>query len=153
MTLSDSIVVMNNGVIEQTGTPFRVYEHPRNSFVASFLGKANFFSGTTRKVEEELVTLQTEAGIVTIPALGTKEGERVCYAVRPEKIEMAATGVGLTGTIVSAVYSGSTTVFRVQCGGQEILTEERSAAGQQIFAKGDSVVLRWPAKASIRMEA
>ena len=58
MTLSDSIVVMNNGMIEQTGTPAQVYEHPKNRFVASFLGKANFFGGKVQSAEGEQVTLK-----------------------------------------------------------------------------------------------
>ena len=57
MTLSDSIVVMNHGIIEQTGSPYEVYERPRNRFVASFLGKANFFGGKVLAVDGNRVTM------------------------------------------------------------------------------------------------
>lgn len=151
MTLSDSIVVMNNGMIEQTGTPAEVYEHPKNRFVASFLGKANFFGGKVQSAEGERVTLETEHGPLTIPAQAGTPGEQVSYAVRPEKIELSQEGDGLRGIVESVVYSGSTTSFRVRCGAMEILTEERSS-GSQAHQRGDQVVLRWPADAAIRLE-
>lgn len=152
MTLSDSIVVMNNGIIEQTGSPAEVYEHPKNRFVASFLGKANFFAGKVQAAEGEQVTLETEHGPLTIPAVDGAPGEQVSYAVRPEKIEMSREGEGLRGIVESVVYSGSTTSFRVRCGAMEVLTEERSSASQRPHQKGEQVVLHWPADAAIRLE-
>ena len=152
MTLSDSIVVMNHGIIEQTGSPYEVYERPRNRFVASFLGKANFFSGKVLAVDGNRVTMETPGGTFTISAPSAQVGETVSYAVRPEKIEMSIQGDGVRGIVTSVVYSGSTTSFRVRCGGMEVLTEERSAAGQSAFARGDSVVLHWPADAAIPLE-
>ena len=152
MTLSDSIVVMNHGIIEQTGSPYEVYERPRNRFVASFLGKANFFGGKVLAVDGNRVTMETPDGTFTISAPNAQVGETVSYAVRPEKIEMSSQGDGVQGIVTSVVYSGSTTSFRVRCVGMEVLTEERSAAGQSAFARGDSVVLHWPADAAIPLE-
>ncbi len=85
MTLSDSIVVMNHGIIEQTGSPYEVYERPRNRFVASFLGKANFFGGKVLAVDENRVTMETPDGTFTISAPNAQVGETVSYAVGPEK--------------------------------------------------------------------
>ena len=152
MTLSDSIVVMNHGVIEQTGSPYEVYERPRNRFVASFLGKANFFGGKILAADANSATIETPDGTFTIPVMGAQVGETVSYAIRPEKIEMSSQGDGIQGIVTSVVYSGSTTSFRVRCGGMEVMTEERSAAGQSSFARGDSVVLHWPADAAIPLE-
>lgn len=152
MTLSDSIVVMNHGIIEQTGSPYEVYERPRNRFVASFLGKANFFGGKVLAVDGNRVTMETPGGTFTIFAPSAQVGETVSYAVQPEKIDMSIQGDGVRGIVTSVVYSGSTTSFRVRCGGMEVLTEERSAAGQSAFARGDSVVLHWPADAAIPLE-
>lgn len=151
MTLSDNIVVMNGGIIEQTGTPYEVYEHPRNRFVASFLGKANFFGGKVAAAGGDHAALETENGSLTIPCLGAKEGETVTYAVRPEKIIMQRTGEGLRGTITSVVYSGNVTAFHVRCGAMEVLTEERSAGGET-FRRGDEVVLTWAPGSAVRLE-
>ena len=151
MTLSDNIVVMNGGIIEQTGTPYEVYEHPRNRFVAGFLGKANFFGGKVTAAGGDHAALETENGSFTIPCLGAKEGETVTYAVRSEKIIMQRTGEGLRGTITSVVYSGNVTAFHVRCGVMEVLTEERSAGGET-FRRGDEVVLTWAPGSAVRLE-
>ena len=152
MTLSDNIVVMNNGIIEQTGSPYEVYEHPRNRFVASFLGKANFFGGRVTQAGEHTAVLETAEGVFSIPCQGAQAGETVTYAVRPEKIQMAAQGKGLAGTVTSVVYSGSSTSYRVQCGSMELVVEERSAAQQSTYARGSQVTLTWAPESAVRLE-
>lgn len=134
MTLSDAIVVMNQGVIEQTGTPAEVYEHPKNRFVASFLGKANFFQG------KDILSLVEQAS------------ENTTYAVRPERITLSTEGPGLRGVVESVVYAGSTTTCRVRWGEQELLAETRPEHGQTLWKRGDKVVLSWKPDAAIPLE-
>lgn len=134
MTLSDAIVVMNQGVIEQTGTPAEVYEHPKNRFVASFLGKANFFRG------EEILPLFEQAKANTT------------YAVRPERVILSNDGPGLHGVIASVVYVGSTTTCRLRWGEREVLAEIRPEHGQAAWQRGDAVVFRWGPEAVIPLE-
>ena len=134
MTLSDAIVVMNQGVIEQTGTPAEVYEHPKNRFVASFLGKANFFQGKD-----------------ILPLIG-QANENATYAVRPERVTISTDGPGLHGVVESVVYAGSTTTCRVRWGEQEILAEIRPKHGQTLWKRGDKVVLSWIPDAVIPLE-
>ena len=134
MTLSDAIVVMNQGVIEQAGTPAEVYEHPKNRFVASFLGKANFFQG------KDILSLVGQVN------------ENTTYAVRPERVVISTDGPGLHGVIESVVYAGSTTTCRVRWGEQELLAETRPEHGQTAWKRGDEVVLRWEPEAAIPLE-
>ena len=134
MTLSDAIVVMNQGVIEQTGTPAEVYEHPRNRFVASFLGKANFFRG------KDILSLVSQADPDTT------------YAVRPERITISTDGTGLRSVVESVVYAGSTTTCCVRWGEQAILAETRPEHGQATWKRGDEVVLSWAPDAAIPLE-
>ena len=134
MTLSDAIVVMNQGVIEQTGTPAEVYEHPRNRFVASFLGKANFFRG------KDILSLVSQADPDTT------------YAVRPERITISTDGPGLRSVVESVVYAGSTTTCCVRWGEQAILAETRPEHGQATWKRGDEVVLSWAPDAAIPLE-
>lgn len=134
MTLSDAIVVMNQGVIEQTGTPAEVYEHPRNRFVASFLGKANFFRG------KDILSLVSQADPDTT------------YAVRPERITISTDGTGLRSVVESVVYAGSTTTCCVRWGEQAILAETRPKHGQATWKRGDEVVLSWAPDAAIPLE-
>lgn len=126
MTLSDKIVVMRDGVIEQTGTPFEVYERPSSRFVAGFLGKANFI-----------------------------EKDGATHAVRPEKVSVAeegAEGAKRTGVIKSLVYSGNLTTCTVDCGGQEIVAEISHGDTAARLERGARVSVSWKDSAEIRLE-
>lgn len=91
-------------------------------------------------------------------ALGTKEAQEIVPAVIQRIRNFDGDVVytrdthGESYMETSVVYSGSSTSFTVFCGDMEILTEERSVAGQVPFARGDSVVLHWPADAAVRLE-
>ncbi len=156
MTLSDSIVVMNEGVIEQTGSPYEVYEHPKNKFVAGFLGKANFFDGEIGHFEDQKATIDTEEGRFVIPVQNVKMNSRMSLAIRPEKIELKeASGEdadGLIGHITSLTYSGNVTTYGVLCQRKEIIVEERSRTLNQGFKKGDWVSLSWSPDAMIILD-
>ena len=125
MTLSDTIVVMRDGVIEQTGTPYEVYERPANRFVAGFLGKANF-------IEENGVT----------------------YAVRPEKIKIGSAddpAARMSGVIESLVYSGNLTTCTVNCGQINIVAELANADTAQRLSRGEKVSVLWDDSAQIKL--
>ena len=125
MTLSDTIVVMRDGVIEQTGTPYEVYERPANRFVAGFLGKANF-------IEENGVT----------------------YAVRPEKIKIGSAddpAARMSGVVESLVYSGNLTTCTVNCGQINIVAELANADTAQRLSRGEKVSVLWDDSAQIKL--
>lgn len=97
LTLADYIVVMEEGKIVQWGEPFTVYEEPRNRFVASFLGKANFFFGRVLETDRGsgTVTLDTEYGAVTLAtAWPAERGSRALFSIRPEKLLLSHAGTG-----------------------------------------------------------
>lgn len=151
MTLSDSIVVMHDGIIEQTGTPYEVYEKPRNRFVAGFLGKANFISGKVTAVNDHMTTLETENGTMTIPAFGANAGSHATFAIRPEKIDLCESGV-LKGTVTAVTYSGNVTSYRILCQGIEMIVEQRSLTLDRPIVRGDEVALTWAAESAILLE-
>ena len=125
MTLSDTIVVMRDGVIEQTGTPYEVYERPANRFVAGFLGKANF-------IEENGVT----------------------YAVRPEQIKIGSAddpAARMSGVVESLVYSGNLTTCTVNCGQINIVAELANADTAQRLSRGEKVSVLWDDSAQIKL--
>lgn len=78
LIMSDRIVVMNNGIIEQIGTPEELYEHPKTKFVADFLGETNILEGEIFKLKEDevLLKLEHEEGIIRIPNLNYKLGDK-----------------------------------------------------------------------------
>jgi multiple sugar transport system ATP-binding protein len=89
MTLGDRIVVMNEGRIQQAGTPLDLYEHPANRFVASFIGSPtiNFVSADVLSANARRVGLQLQGGaVIDVPADGSRlqVGARVDVGIRPE---------------------------------------------------------------------
>ena len=125
MTLSDTIVVMRDGVIEQTGTRYEVYEHPANRFVAGFLGKANFI-----------------------------QRDGVTYAVRPEKVCIGGENdpnARMTGVIETLVYSGNLTTCTVKCGDKDIIAEVANADAARRLSRGERVSVFWEDSAQIEL--
>ena len=68
MTMADTVAVMNAGVIEQMGSPAELYENPRSTFVANFLGQSNLIEGTVKSTPADLVTVDMHGIDVSIPA-------------------------------------------------------------------------------------
>ncbi len=117
LTMSDRIAVMNAGRIEQIDSPEEVYERPRTSFVAGFIGVSNLMPGTVASVNGDRVRMRLETGVeLDAPADGVTTGER-CYAVvRPEKLRIEpADGArsnghpSVEGMVEASVYLGTST--------------------------------------------
>ena len=116
MTMADRIVVMHDGLIEQIGTPLDLYDHPRNLFVAQFIGSPamNVFEGT----------LQREAGATTTSALGAswpvsglaagQPGQKVSYGIRPGDLVLA--DAGIPAEVVVVEPTGAETELLLQVG-------------------------------------
>ncbi|WP_024653406.1 ABC transporter ATP-binding protein [Borrelia persica] len=103
LTMSDRIVVMNEGVILQIGTPEEIYNEPKTKFVASFIGESNIFEGT---YEEEFVVKMFDKNFKCLDT-GFKNKESVDLVIRPEDIKILPKGQGdLSGVITSAVFQG-----------------------------------------------
>jgi spermidine/putrescine ABC transporter ATP-binding subunit len=148
MTLSDRIAIMNQGRIEQLGAPLEVYEHPTNRFAAGFLGVANFMEGRVATVSGAEARIDLKLGGQAVaPAAGFRQGDAALLAVRPEKIAVeagvATVGVNrLAGTVVSAIFSGSSTTYRVQVGDQIIAVFQQNSVARR-FQPDDRVTLHW----------
>lgn len=103
LTMSDKIVVMADGKIQQVGTPEQIYKIPKNVFVADFVGESNIFDGE--------MTGEHEVSIHDIPFSCTEDfpvGERVEVVIRPESVKLVAPEKGkLTGTVYSSVFKGT----------------------------------------------
>ena len=119
LTMSDTIVVMNDGVIQQVGTPEQIYNEPKNAFVANFIGESNIFSGTivgNKKVR----FLGRNFDCVDDFAIN----EKVDVVVRPEDISIAKAGESnVSGIITHSIFKG--THYEVVCkvGKSEITTQ------------------------------
>ena len=112
MAMSDRIVVINRGVIQQIGLPRDIYSQPANPFVADFVGKIEFLEG-----EVKADCIELDGCGQRLPYEGDKKG-RVIVGVRPEHVKYAPIGQGsLNGTIKSHFYLGDVNDCRVDLGG------------------------------------
>ncbi|BAZ78807.1 ABC transporter ATP-binding protein [Sphaerospermopsis kisseleviana CS-549] len=116
LSLSDRIAVMNQGKIEQVGTPRAIYERPETAFVADFIGDTNLFSGEITAIDAEYVKVLTKTGF-SIVAARTKDTpwellQAVVLSVRPEKIQISLYHPNLPtncfeGRLVNIMYLGT----------------------------------------------
>jgi spermidine/putrescine transport system ATP-binding protein len=130
LTMSDRIVVMRAGRIEQIGTPREIYRHPKNRFVAEFIGETNLFPVTIDRVEGPEALGRTPDGLeLRLPGKGRKPGEAVTAILRPADFSLAPTGI--PGTVRRAVYLGSDLYLLVQpkAGGPDIRVIARDGVG------------------------
>ncbi|WP_432014139.1 ABC transporter ATP-binding protein [Streptomyces cucumeris] len=114
LTMSDRVAVMNEGRVEQCGTPEDVYEHPASRFVASFMGTSNLMAGTYR---DGAVLLDEGPALPVGQRDDVGEGTSVSVSVRPEKIWLSDFEPGmevLRGVIRETVYSGPTTTYLIE---------------------------------------
>jgi iron(III) transport system ATP-binding protein len=115
--LSDRIIVMNEGKIEQIGDPFTLYFKPGTRFVAQFIGQTNFFQGTVEKADERSVTLSALGTLIHIDRkTGLKKGDRVYISLRPEYIRInpkTKMGCEIQGKMEQEQYLGSYGLFYV----------------------------------------
>ena len=134
MAMSDRIFLIHRGIVQQSGTPEEIYNHPVNPFVADFLGKVDFFPGTAG---EGRVLL--EGTDQSLPHAGAERG-KVEIAIRPERITLAAEGGPLRGVLEAKYYLGDVCDCRVRVGGhlmRVIAPPEAYAA----FRQGEAVTL------------
>ena len=103
LTMSDTVVVMNKGVIQQMGTPQDIYNEPENRFVAKFIGESNIFNG----VMLEDYKIQVCDKVFECVDKGFDKNEEVDVVIRPEDVKMVAAGKGmLEGTVKSIIFKG-----------------------------------------------
>lgn len=131
LAVSDRIAVMNNGVIQQTGTPQEIYQRPSNRFVATFIGLSNILPA---KIYGAGQGVDFGGYKVALPNLrqGLQDGEKVLVSVRPEEfIINKTTNEGLPATVVSSVFLGVHTHYFIKLdSGEEIEVISPSETGK-----------------------
>ena len=110
MAMSDRVVVMSKGVVQQIGHPHEIYTNPANKMVADFIGLVNFIPGEAKG--DRVFIKGTN---VSFPNPTDITGDAT-IAVRPENISISANGGQLEGTMVARFYLGDAVDYRVQCG-------------------------------------
>jgi spermidine/putrescine transport system ATP-binding protein len=147
LTMSDLIAVMDAGRIVQLAPPREIYDRPRTTFVANFVGVSNLLAGVVRESADGRATIEVEGGwrFGKTFARPPVAGERVLVAVRPEKLQVTRDGRGLRGQLEDFVYLGSRATLVVRLDGDRVLQIEDSAAELQNGAGriGESIAVEW----------
>lgn len=153
MTMADTVAVMNAGVIEQMGSPIELYEHPRTTFVANFLGQSNLIRGTVSGVDVSNVHVAVHGTDLRAPRgrAGTESGD-VWVGIRPEKVFLAESGTETDdesnvlrgGRVTDVSFIGVSTQYLVRMPwGQELMIFEQNTGARTPFRVGDAVDLHW----------
>ncbi|MDR2515598.1 MAG: ABC transporter ATP-binding protein [Christensenellaceae bacterium] len=134
LTMSDTIVVMKEGLVQQIGSPICIYNEPKNAFVADFIGESNILPGTM--LHDELVSFEGHDFICVDRGFG--ENQPVDVVIRPEDVQLCAPNDGmLRGTVASIVFKGVHYEMMIQTGGFAFMVHSTLAK-----APGEEVGLR-----------
>ena len=131
LSMSDTVVVMNEGVIQQIGTPQDIYNEPKNAFVADFIGESNILDGVMKK---DFLTSFSGREFTCLDS-GFAENEKVDIVVRPEDVDIVPPAKGmLTGTVTSVTFLGVHFEIIVDIGGFKwmIQTTDEQQVGDRV---------------------
>jgi len=155
MTLSTRIAVMEKGRFLQTGSPLEIYEYPQSRFVADFIGTINTFAGTVLEVNDESISIDSEEAGTALTALGKHDidvGQRVCVAIRPEKIFVGKSEPDNTedarvqGVVHDLGYLGNLSLYRIKLANDKIVlvsSQNRRRAATRFLEWEDEVWISW----------
>ncbi len=125
LTMSDTIVVMNDGIIQQMGSPIDIYNEPENAFVADFIGESNILDGVM--IDDYLVEFLGEKFECLDSGFG--RGEEVDVVIRPEDLDLTPAGQGkLTGIVKSVIFKGVHYEMDIVANGYEFLVHSTDMA-------------------------
>jgi spermidine/putrescine transport system ATP-binding protein len=172
MTMADTIAVMNAGRLEQVGDPATLYEHPKSTFVANFLGQSNLLKATVSSRLGMVADLDVHGVNLRLPVQSLVNGaSAVWLGVRPEKLRLVEpeskdpggavsvtsdtsdTDNRLTGVVTDASFTGLATNYLVRLPwGQELMVVQQND-GMPRAASGAQVTLAWAPEHGFALDA
>ena len=166
LSLSDRVVVMSEGRMEQLGTPFEIYNFPSTAFVASFVGTLNILDGTIIDAGRGEIAVAGQTINVTRPFEG-RAGQEVRVALRPEMVSLGDRPVGCTrlvGQVSDISFLGSIVRMRIQVGlgpafakdgaePQVVILDEFNEPGLKLPEVGEQVTVSFPMDGPLVLDA
>lgn len=179
MTMADTIAVMNQGRVEQIGSPGELYDSPAATFVANFLGQSNLIRATVTGQRQDILLLDAQGIRVAMPVARSQARTREAYVgVRPEKIRISRAGTSpatagtdgtggtsadppsmngsniLPGVVTDSSYIGVSTQYLVRTAwGQELMVFSQNVGGDERLAPGEGVILHWDPAHTFALDA
>lgn len=150
LSLSDRVVVMNKGEIEQLDTPTSVYNHPSSEYVARFVGEAFFFHGRIEDGEGGLSLRLDDGQLVPIAGNELKPGRKATAFVRPEWVDLSRLDAVLEphaprGRVERLMFFGQSSDYLVNVGDRQMRVRRRRDGGSG-YGAGETVALRFTAR-------
>jgi putative spermidine/putrescine transport system ATP-binding protein len=145
LSLSDRVVVMNQGVVEQVGPPFEIYNFPKTAFVASFVGTLNVVDAAVIDPQSGALKVAGQTIYAPAPLVGQNAGQAVKLALRPELFAPEPGGTSdencLTGTVENVVFLGAVVRIHVRVGDTIVLMDEFNNPNLSVPAIGAAIGL------------
>jgi spermidine/putrescine transport system ATP-binding protein len=168
MTMADTIAVMNGGRVEQLGHPAELYEAPRTTFVANFLGQSNLVEAAVTGTDGDQVIVDMHGHrIHVLTTRCQSDTGDVLVGVRPEKLHIAAVGKdgksaaadaastnAIEGVVTDSSFTGVSTQYLVRMPwGQELTVFAQNSGGGAPIAAAENVVLSWQPDHTFALDA
>ncbi len=137
MALSDRIIIMRSGVVEQVGSPQEIYYHPVNEFVADFIGEANFLKGRLEALEGGSARIRVANDVCHAAAVpGMEIGKEYTIVLRPEAAALAEEG-GLPCEVILSCFMGSYQNYHVRVGDTVVKLTDPNPKNKRVYKVGD----------------
>jgi putative spermidine/putrescine transport system ATP-binding protein len=154
LTMSDRVAVFEDGRIQQLDPPDILYEEPKNSFVAQFIGENNTMSGVVKEINKDKAIVQLDGGdlIDARPVNVSKVGERTLVSIRPERVEFNKSRLDknahtLKAEVLEFIYMGD--IFRTKlrvAGKDDFIVKTRNAPDAVRLKPGEMIEIGWLAR-------
>ena len=146
MSISDKIIIMSKGKVEQIGTPRVIYYHPNSRFVADFIGEANFLEARVRSASGEKAVIDVVGQELTVNNFAKAgPGDDAVLVIRPEGATLAEQGL-LEGTVTLSTFMGSYQYYQVMVGNMEIQITDYNPVNRRIYEVGEKAYLDFDPK-------
>ena len=154
LTMSDRVAVFEDGRIQQLDPPDILYEEPKNSFVAQFIGENNTMEGVVKEIKNDVALVQLDGGalIEAKPVNVSKAGERTLVSIRPERVEfnqarLKKDAFTIKAEVLEFIYMGD--IFRTKlriAGKDDFIVKTRNAPDAVRLKPGETIEIGWLAK-------
>ncbi|CUH96259.1 Spermidine/putrescine import ATP-binding protein PotA [Propionispora sp. 2/2-37] len=150
LIMSDRIGVMNQGRLEQLGTPDEIYDNPATVFVADFIGETNLFHSVISSVEGETAWVEVESQRIPVHGRQLKAGEKICLSVRPERIQLTGqpteVGFAFRARLKERIFVGTAlkTVVILDTGKEVVVSEPAHTP-----IEAGEMYVSWPVQAAV----
>jgi spermidine/putrescine ABC transporter ATP-binding subunit len=158
LTMSNRVAIMNDGSIEQEGSPLQIYQQPKSVFAAQFIGESVLLAGRIQKIGRVSCAVNADGSILHGPFRpDLKIGQSIVICVRPERIRITARANPalenhLKGTVINAIFKGAAVHYRVRIdgGGGSLLTvHQKLEQDQPSYSLGAVVHLGWSVASAV----